>query len=83
MKRPVNPKIRAQLLAERDAAISLLLDAQAKLGIIRPESIRAPILLMLRATVELCEAHRSILGLPVNHALDLAKQITAEWDASR
>lgn len=74
---------RAELLAERDEAISLLLDAQAKLGVVQPEAIRAPILMILRAKVELCQAHRTILGLPVNHALELAKQIVTEWDANR
>lgn len=72
--------VRAHLLAERDEAIELLLDAQAKLGAVEPESIRDPILWGLRATVELCQAHRSLLGLSVNQQIALARAITTAWD---
>lgn len=69
-----------KLTAERAQALELLLDAQAKLGIVQPESLRPSILHYLRATHDLVHAHRSLLGLPINPALDMARQIVTEWD---
>lgn len=70
-------EVGARLLAERDEAIELLLDAQTQLDVVEPASLRGPILWGLRAAVELCRSHRSILGLPVNQQIALARAITA------
>lgn len=64
--------------AERDAAISLLEQAATALAIgapITPEGLREPVRHHLRATIELCRGARSLWGLPVNYALEMAAAI--------
>lgn len=68
-------EVRVKLLAERDEAVEVLLDAQTRLDVVEPESLRGPILWGLRAAVELCRSQRSILGLPVGQQLALARAI--------
>lgn len=68
-------EVRDKMLAERDEAIELLLDAQARIDVVQPPSLRDPVLWGLRAAVELCRSRRSILGLPVNQQLALARAV--------
>lgn len=67
--------------AERDAAVALLERAAAALATgtpISPEGLREPVRHHMRAAAELCRGARSIWGLPVVYALEMAAAITAE-----
>jgi hypothetical protein len=72
---------RVRLLAERDAAVDLLRRAQLVLeqqGQVQPVALRVPLKWHLVATRELCQAHTSILGLPVTYALEMARAVLGE-----
>lgn len=64
-------------VVERDAAIALLEAAQANLDRVEPPELRDPLRYHFAAMLELCRAHRSLLGLPVNHAIQMAQAIVA------
>ena len=63
------------LTAERDEVIALLEAAQARLDRVEPAELRKPLRWCFAAKLELLRAHRSILGLPVGYAIDMAKAI--------
>lgn len=71
---------RTELTAERDATIALFETAQANLGRVEPAGLREPLWWFFAAKIQLCRANRTILGLPVNYAIDMAKAITGERD---
>lgn len=56
---------RKRLAAERAAAIALLREAHEHVDRVQPEALRQPLMWHLAATIELCEQHRALLGLPV------------------
>lgn len=70
--------MRHQLRAERDDAIELLDRALAALEVVEPPELRRPLWMHFAATIERCEAHHTLLGLPVNHALDMARAVLGE-----
>jgi hypothetical protein len=69
---------RTELAAERDATIALFEAAQAKLGRVEPAGLREPLWWFFAAKLEQTRAHASILGLPLNYAIDMAKAILSE-----
>lgn len=70
--------VRRDLLAERDATIRLFEAAQANLAVVEPQSLREPLRWFFAAKVQQCRAHSSILGLPLNYAIQMAEAVTAQ-----
>lgn len=71
-------EVRAELLAERDATIALFQAAQDNLAVVEPEGLREPLRWFFAAKVQLCRGHSSILGLPLNYAIQMAEAITSK-----
>lgn len=69
---------RQLLRAERDEAVELLERAQAALARVEPSALRRPLWMHFAATIELCRAHHSLSGLPVNYVLEMARAILGE-----
>lgn len=69
---------RVRAAAERDAAILLLERAREALDDVEPAALRQPLRWHLAATIELCQRNRSLFGLPVTYALDMARAILDE-----
>lgn len=64
------------IAGERDDVIALFEAAQANLGRVEPDGLRQPLWYFFAAKLELCRAHQSLLGLPLNHAVLIAQAIT-------
>lgn len=60
------------------AAINTLTEGLGHIDRIQPNSIREPVRQILRSAIEQCHRSRSTLGLPINHALDIAKILAAD-----
>lgn len=71
--------VRARCEAERADALALLEQALGVLDeVVEPEALRKPLRWHLAATVELVQAHRTLFGLPVTYALDMAAAIVGK-----
>jgi hypothetical protein len=57
------------------SASSLLSGALAHLDVIQPPDLRGPVRDILRAGIEVCVTSRSLLGKPIQPALDLAQAV--------
>lgn len=64
------------LIGERDDVIALFETAQANLGRVEPAGLRQPLWWFFAAKLEMCRAHRSLLGLSLNYAVLMAQAIT-------
>jgi hypothetical protein len=57
------------------SASALLSNALGHLDVIQPAALRGPVRNILRAGIEICMTSRSLLGLPIQHTIDLAQAV--------
>lgn len=70
--------MRAELAAERDETIGVLRRARGLLGLVEPESLRAPLAALFAARAEELARTRSVLGEPVVFAVQMAQALVLE-----
>jgi hypothetical protein len=71
---------RQQLLDERNDALELLQRATECLHVVRPSTLRTPLLGILKSKIALIQAHSTILGLSVVYVIELAQELVNHAD---